>query len=201
MFTFERGMSTPLIIGGVIIALLLIGGGYYVSQQSSSPSDDFMMEGEEAMMEEESMAEEEHGEVMEDEMMEEGEVMIKSSYSGEVLAGDESPLLVFNQADYDKAISEGKLVTLYFYANWCPICRAEFPKMESAFNQLSSDEVVGFRVNFNDNETNDNEVELAREFGVAYQHTKVFVQNGEQVLKSPEEWDMQRYLNEISNAL
>lgn len=208
MTTFQRGaVSTPLIIAGVVIALLVVGGGYYFSQQSESVNElDAMMDDDDAMMEKDSMMEDdEHGDTMmeddKDAMMEEGEVMSDSSYSGQVLAGDEAPLLVFNQADYDKAVSEGKLVTLYFYANWCPICRAEFPKMEAAFNQLSSDEVVGFRVNFNDNETDDDEVALARKYGVPYQHTKVFVKNGEQVLKSPEEWDTQRYLNEINNAL
>lgn len=119
-------------------------------------------------------------------------------YQGALLAGGESPLLDFVKADYDKAVASDKLVVLYFYANWCPICRAEFPRMQAAFNEISGDDVIAFRVNYNDNQTDDDEVALARQFGVGYQHTKVFVKNGQQVLKSPEGWDQERYLTEIA---
>ncbi|MEK7552906.1 MAG: thioredoxin family protein [Patescibacteria group bacterium] len=122
-------------------------------------------------------------------------------YQGTLLAGVSAPLLDFNQTDYDQARQSGKLVVLYFYANWCPICRAEFPVMQKVFNGLTTDQVVGFRVNFKDNETEAKETELAREFGVAYQHTKVFIKNGERVLKSPEGWDENRYLSEIGRFL
>lgn len=122
-------------------------------------------------------------------------------YTGTVLAGTTSPLLDFTQADFEAARAANKVVVLYFYANWCPICREEFPKMQTAFNQLSGSEVVGFRVNFNDNQTNDAEKALAREHGVAYQHTKVILRNDTQLLKSPETWEMSRYLTEINKVL
>ena len=35
--------------------------------------------------------------------------------------------------------------------------------------------VVGFRVNFNDTETDSEEKALAKEFGVTYQHTGFFI--------------------------
>ena len=73
--------------------------------------------------------------------------------------------------------------------------------MEKAFNELSSDKVVGFLVNYNDDQTDDDERNLAREFGVAYQHTKVFLKDGQRILKSPESWNKDRYLNELNNVL
>jgi len=118
-------------------------------------------------------------------------------YTGTVLAGSLSPLLEYNDTDYKMAIASDKLVVLYFYANWCPICKAEFPKMQAVFDGLKSDDVVGFRVNYNDSDTILSEKALAKEFGVAYQHTKVFVKGGQRVLKSPEGWDETRYLSEI----
>lgn len=122
-------------------------------------------------------------------------------YSGQILAGYSAPLLDFQKADYDKALQTGDLVVLYFYADWCPICRAEVTHLYGAFNELDSDKVTGFRVNFNDGSTDHDEVDLARQFGVAYQHTKVFLKSGQQVLKSTETWDKARYLEEISRSI
>jgi len=122
-------------------------------------------------------------------------------YAGERLAGTAAPLLDFTAADYNAAKQTDKLIILYFYANWCPICAEEFPHVQAAFNELSSDRVIGFRVNFNDNQTDADEIALARQYGVPYQHTKVFIKNGQQVLKSPESWSQQRYLSEINQAL
>lgn len=123
-----------------------------------------------------------------------------ASFTGTVLAGSSAPLLDFNQVDYQAALNSGKVVFLYYYANWCPLCKDELPSLYGAFNSLDSDQVVGFRVNFNDSDTDDAETALAREHGVAYQHTKVAIKGGARVLKSPETWNQQRYLDEI-NAL
>jgi len=122
-------------------------------------------------------------------------------FTGTVLAGSSSPLLDFNRADYEAALDSDKLVFLYFYATWCPICKAELPHLYGAFNRLTTDRVVGFRVNYNDSDTDDVETSLAREYGVAYQHTKVAIRDGRRVLKSPESWDEQHYLDEISSLI
>ena len=124
-------------------------------------------------------------------------------WSGTVIAGSarRSPLLLFTKTDYDAALQSGKLILLYFYANWCPICKRETADaLYPAFNDLARADVIGFRVNYNDSDTDAEEKNLARAFGVAYQHTKVFVKNGVKVLKSPESWDKGRYLLEIDKA-
>jgi len=133
-------------------------------------------------------------------MKKEGGAMM-AKYTGIVLAGKSAPLLDFTKADYDMAVKSDKLVVLYFYANWCPICKAEFPVMQKVFNELSTDKAIGFRVNYNDDQTDTDEKALAKQFGVAYQHTKVFVKNGQRILKSPEGWDEKRYDTEINKAL
>lgn len=116
------------------------------------------------------------------------------------LAGSSSPLYAFSKTVYDQAVASDKLIVLYFYANWCPICRAEFPRMEAVFNELKNDEVIGFRVNFNDDETDQDEKELAKQFAIAYQHTKVFLKKGQVVGKSFETWTKERYIAEINKA-
>ena len=193
----QKGMAPVAIIGIIVFLALLVGGVYWGTTQESDREaldemhDDVMMESDDTMIE------------GDDAMMDEGVLMgAESEFSGTRLAGSASaPLLDFTQADYEKALASEKLIALYFYANWCPTCRAEFPLMEQAFDKLETDQVVGFRVNFNDNETDADETALAREFGVAYQHTKVFVKNGERIVKSPESWDAKRYEKEITTNL
>lgn len=219
----NKGIAMPALLA-IVFAVLVAGGALYYNTR---PEAEKMMEMGEAMVEDgESMVKE--GEAMIEEgekMMEEGEAMMEEenttmngsgsdngdvgfmspagiSYYGEVLSesSDGAVLLDFNQSDYENAIMNEKLVALYFYANWCPTCKLEFPKMIDAFKKLPSG-VVGFRVNYNDSQTDNYEKGLARQFGVAYQHTKVFVKNGERILKSPESWDEERYITEITNAL
>ncbi len=83
-------------------------------------------------------------------------------------------VLASNFGDYDKAayelaLAEGKSVFLDFHATWCSTCLSNAPKIESAFERLEDDSVVGFRVNY------DKEVALKREFGVNFQSTLVLI--------------------------
>lgn len=125
-----------------------------------------------------------------------------AGYKGKVIAGEASPLLEFNQEDYDKAVSSGKLVVVYFYANWCPICRQETANsLYPFFNELKRDNVIGFRVNFKDSDTDKDEQQLARDLNAPYQHFKVLIRNGKTLISSPEEWNKTRYQTEINNQL
>ena len=120
-------------------------------------------------------------------------------FSGQKLAGNASPLIDFNKKDFEAALSSGKNIVLYYYASWCPTCRAEFPKMQAAFNELTRNDVVGFRINYNDSNTDDYEKKLSQEHGVLYQHTKIFIQNGSVIYKAPDSWEKQKYLDEIDS--
>src|SRR3990167_497547 len=165
----QKGFAMPTIIA--IVAVVLVLGGVVFYANRSQTTDDKMAQ-EKAIMEKEAMEQKD-----DETMMDKGETMMK--YSGAALAGKSAPLLDFTKADYDVAVKSDKLVVLYFYANWCPTCKAEFPIMQEAFNELNTDKAIGFRVNYNDDQTDSDEKNLARQFGIAYQHTKVFVQNGQ----------------------
>ena len=135
-------------------------------------------------------------------MMKEGDGAMMAKYTGTVLAGKSAPVLDYNKADYDMAIASDKLVVLYFYANWCPICKEEVANaLFPAFDELTTDNVVGIRINYKDSNTDKDEESLARKYGIPYQHTKVFIKNGKQILKAPDGWDKARYLTEINKAL
>jgi len=210
----QKGFAMPVIIA-IVAVVLVLGGVVYYANQSRTQED--KMTQEEAMMEQKAMEEKEameqkeedvmmekEGETMmekeEGAMMDNGETMMK--YSGAVLAGTSAPVLDFNKTDYDAAIASDKLVVLYFYANWCPICKEETKNsLYPAFSELTTDRVVGIRVNYKDSDTDKDEEALARQYGIAYQHTKVFVKNGKQVLKAPDSWDKARYLTEINKVI
>lgn len=193
---YSRGAVAPV---AIVIAILLIGAiGYTYYEQNKTTSDSAMEDAmnDEVMLEGDKM----DGDAMEQDTMMEGEGSEMLGYNGSVLAGKDSPFLDFSKEDYEAALKTDKLIVLYFYANWCPICKEEIVKAEAAFEVLEGSDVIGFRVNFKDDQTESYEEQLAREFGVAYQHTKVFVKNGERVLKSPEGWSLERYTSEINNA-
>jgi len=199
------GMATPLVVTIILVAAALAGAALYSSRSASpepSPTpQDAMMQAEGT--EGDSMLEE-AGVMMQD-GTKEGDTMMESGVSfqatGTVLAGTTSPLIEFNGADYNRALGEGRTILLYFFANWCPICRVEFQDTEAAFRELSEPDVIGFRVNYNDDDTDDDEESLARQFGVAYQHTKVILVDGTPVLKDGSTWDRDRYQQEIGAIL
>lgn len=138
-------------------------------------------------------------EVLEQSPAIENETSAKGLYSGEKIAGGTSQYLAFAKSDYDKAVAEGKIIFLDFYADWCPICRAESPAIEGAFNKLQNENLVGFRVNFNDAQTDEDEKALAKQFSVPYQHYKIIIKNGSVVLKDGETWDAQKAVAELSS--
>lgn len=216
----QNGFAMPVIIAIVAVVLVLGGVVYYANQskEADKTAEEKAMMEKEAMeqKDKDTMMEKKDGEMMKDDsmmksddtmmkkdegaMMDKGEVMMK--YAGEVLAGKSAPLLDFTKADYDAAVKTDKLVVLYFYANWCPICKEEVANaLYPAFNELTTDKVIGIRINYKDSDTTPDEVELARQFGVSYQHTKVFLKNGKQVLKAPDSWSKMRYLDEINKAI
>ncbi|MEO6509113.1 MAG: thioredoxin family protein [Patescibacteria group bacterium] len=186
----------------VAILVLLLGGGIMFKNQT----DQSAMEktpGETTMAEKTASSSEgskEDKKVMSTAGNNAGAVM-NSSYTGKVLAGTSSPYLEFNQKDYEMAQKSGKTIFLDFYANWCPICRAEAPDLQAGFNTLKSDQVVGFRVNWQDDQTDENEKRLSSEFKVPAQHTKIILKNGKEVLRTSESWDKEMFAQEIAAIL
>jgi len=203
---FQNGSAKAISLAVVALIIIIGAIGYFNSSKKDDAitmadnGNDVMMEGGhngDAMMEEgEAMMKDDDG----DAMMKDDSMMM-SDYKGELLAGKKSFLLDFNQSDYEKALESGKLVLLIFHANWCSVCKAEFPEEQAAFNNLDTDKVIGFRVNYKDTETDDAENALAKEFNITIQHTKIFLKDGKQVLKSPESWDQKRFADEIMKSL
>ncbi len=193
----------PIVIAIVALVVVVAGIGYFTTRTKPSPTATTQTPAGEktlpdgTMVKPDGTMEKKEGETMM--KKEDGAMMAK--YTGAVLAGKSAPLLDYNKADYDAAVKSDKLVALYFVANWCPICKVELPRLYAAFNELTTDKVIGFQVNYNDSDTDANEKALASQFGVAYQHTKVFLKNRQRILKSPESWSKEQHLSEINKAL
>lgn len=72
---------------------------------------------------------------------------------------------------------------LYFYANWCSTCKVANDDFMKNFEKLP-DDVVVIRVNYNDTDTDQDEKDLAKKYGITYQHTFVQIdENGEEITK------------------
>jgi thiol-disulfide isomerase/thioredoxin len=195
----QAGMTTPLVLA-IILALAAVGGAvYYASSQRGgaevSPTPEPNIDGSANSTQKDEDAVMDAGDGTESPKP--GSLFVPS---GEVLAGSTTPYVDFNRDDYDRALREGRTIMLYFYANWCPICRVELSRTRAAFDELNLPGIVGFQVSYNDNETDDFEENLARQFGIAYQHTKVILKGGQQVLKNGETWGKDRYIEELTNV-
>lgn len=134
-------------------------------------------------------------------MMKTGEkegAMMQSSYSGKVIAGKSSPFLRYTKADYDKAKAAGKIIFLDFYANWCPTCRAEAPDLQAGFDSLTTDKVVGFRVDWEDSDTTDEDKQITKDFTVLHQTTKIILKDGKEVTRTQDQWDKDTFAQQIN---
>ena len=56
----------------------------------------------------------------------------------------------FTKEAFDAAAAEGKTILVDFYAPWCPVCRAQEPKVTARLNG-DFKHVVAFRVDYDSN--------------------------------------------------
>ena len=183
------------------VALLLVASGcLQASSNDAMMKDDAMMEKtddsmmektDDSMMEKDDSMMEDDGTMMEkedDSMMEKDDSMMTKGVE----------YVPFTQEAYAQAQADGKTIFLEFYANWCPICKAQAPALEEGFSKMNSDSLVAFRVNYKDSETDSFETELAKTFNITYQHTHIVTNASEEtLLKSQEDWSVQDVVDKV----
>ncbi len=82
-------------------------------------------------------------------------------------------MLHFSKDGFDKALSQGKLMMVDFWADWCGPCRMLGPMIEQLADRYP-DVVVG-KVNVDD------EQELALRYGVMSIPTVIFFKDGKEI--------------------
>lgn len=79
--------------------------------------------------------------------------------------------------------NKNKRIVLFFFANWCPTCKAADKEFKVNLNKIPSDVVI-VKVNYNDPDTDETEKNLATKYSISYQHTFVQIdENGTEVTK------------------
>ncbi|MFW5703962.1 MAG: thioredoxin family protein [Patescibacteria group bacterium] len=108
-----------------------------------------------------------------------------TKYNGRLLAGstEHAPYLEFDKEDYEAALKSNKTILLVFYSSWCTLCRQEEPILFRRFQALTEqnlnpDRLIAFRVNYEDEETDEYEKDLAAKHYVLVQPAKVILKPG-----------------------
>lgn len=174
-------MSKVLVL---IIGLgIVIGGAWWWVNSQSSERDKKMMESESVMKPSE-------GKVMmeNDSKMEEGEKMEQSTTETKEGSAMKPEVVMMEKSDQYTTYSKENLEqakssrrVLFFYASWCPNCQPADAELSKKMSEIPSDVTV-IRVNYNDPDTDQDEKDLARQYGVTYQHTFVQIDSAGQVV-------------------
>ena len=93
----------------------------------------------------------------------------------------DSRYVEYSKTALEKAASNRRV--LFFYASWCPTCRPADASFKENISKIPKD-VTLIRVNYNDPETDQEEKDLAKKYGITYQHTYVQIDNtGKEITK------------------
>lgn len=152
-------MNKNIIIAGVVALVLIFGGLYFYNIQTQEKADTKMAQDKDAKMEKDKAMDSETNEATMDKTMQKSDdKMMTSGYVN------------YSKDSLDNAKSQRRV--LFFYASWCPICKPADADLKANINNIPKDVSV-IRVNYNDPETDSDEKDLAKKYGVTYQHTFV----------------------------
>jgi thiol-disulfide isomerase/thioredoxin len=157
----RRGNSTLAIIA-IVFVVAIGGAAFYLLQGSSAPESTLPTPHSVTSNEEKTMD-------REDGMASDGNMV-----------QDGSRYVMYSKSGYEEVKNQKHV--LYFYANWCPTCRPVDAELQRSLNDIPEDLLI-VRVNYNDSETDSDEESLANAFNITYQHTFVYIENGNEVTR------------------
>ncbi len=153
-------MKNPIVIFAIIAVVAVLGYGVYTLSQNSSQSDSIMKK-DNSTIEDDKM--------MDDEQSSSTNKMTDSRY------------VQYSKSALDSASNNRRV--LFFYASWCPTCKPADASFTKNASKIPED-ITLIRVNYNDPETDKEEKDLAKKYGITYQHTFVQIDGtGKEVIK------------------
>jgi len=154
-------MKNPKVILTIVAVIAVVGFGAYTLSQNFSTSGSMMQKTTQESMEKK-----------------EGEAIMKKT-DDKMMA--DSRYVEYSKTALEKAAANRRV--LFFYASWCPTCRPADANFKENISKIPEDVTV-IRVNYNDPETDQEEKDLAKEYGITYQHTFVQIDDkGKEVTK------------------
>ena len=99
----------------------------------------------------------------------------------------------FTSQDFKSVQAAGKTTLLFFHAPWCPVCRAQEPKVKAHLNGNHKD-VVAFKVDYDSN------MALRQELNVEKQSTLILYQGMKEVARLSYKSDDQSIAEFFSHA-
>lgn len=164
--------SVMILVAVVVIAVL--GFGAYTFSQNSSESSPMMKEDEVIIPNEDTDMEPTDAMMKKDDAALSDDKMMDDKLSG------------LSYVDYSKSAlnkASGNRRVLFFFASWCPTCKPADASFKENMSKIPED-VTLIRVNYNDPETDQEEKDLAKKYGITYQHTFVQIDStGKEVTK------------------
>jgi thiol-disulfide isomerase/thioredoxin len=165
-------MKNPFIIPVAILGIIvLIVAGFIIFQPKmvveTSDTSTVIDTKDKEMMKPETQAS--SGAMMEKQVMMNDQAMMSTGY------------LNYSADILEKTVSSRRV--LFFYANWCPTCKVADESFNANLDKLPSNLAL-IKINYSDSETDASEKELARKYGITYQHTFVQIDSqGKEITK------------------
>ncbi len=85
---------------------------------------------------------------------------------------------IVDETTFEEAISSGKLVLVDFWATWCGPCKMLAPILDEVSEEVDANEIEIVKLDIDQN------VKLARQYGVMSVPTVVAFKNGKGILKA-----------------
>ncbi len=180
------------IIAAVAIGIVVIlGGGIYIFNQNAQKQEAEKMAVEKAAMMKKEDANSDSMTKDDQAMMQKDDSMMTEE---DKMMMDKSRYFEYSKENLENASNEKRL--LFFYASWCPICRPIDTALKNN-TDLIPDGVSIIRVNFNDPDTDQEEKDLAKKYGVTYQHTFVQIDENENQINKWSSGDIKEILSSL----
>lgn len=161
-----------IVVAVLVLSVLGIGLNKYTQKNESQEA---MMKKEETVMTKDSTEVKENKEMLEDK---DEKKMEKSEDDAKMTTSRYVP---YSKEAFDSASKNRRI--LFFFANWCPICKPADTSFTENVSKIPADVTV-IRVNYNDTNTDQEEKELAKKYGITYQHTFVQIDGtGKEIAK------------------